>query len=62
MLQVRCCHTFGGCSPFIYIRGCFLAPWLKGGALMEYVTFSDLVQIGLLIVGIIGLFQLNKRK
>ncbi len=29
---------------------------------MEYVTFSDLVQIGLLIVGIIGLFQLNKRK
>lgn len=29
---------------------------------MEYVTFSDLVQIGLLIVGIIGLFQRNKRK
>lgn len=29
---------------------------------MEYVTFSDLVQIGLLIVGIIGLFQLNNRK
>ena len=29
---------------------------------MEYVTFADLVQIGLLIVGIIGLFQLKSSR
>ena len=40
--------------------GMFFAP-RKGGLLM--VTYSDLIQIGILIVGIIGLFfQANKKK
>ena len=43
---------FGGRSFFLLLR--------KGGAAM--VTFSDLIQVGILVVGIISLFFQAKKK
>ncbi len=43
------------------IGGNFLPPVLRKGAVLM-VTYSDLIQIGILIVGIIGLFLQNQTK
>ena len=39
-----------------------LPPDTKKGGLPMMVTYSDLIQIGILIVGIIGLFLSHKKK
>lgn len=43
-------------------KGVLLAPFRKGVVPVTYVTFSDLIQIGILVVGIIALFQNIKKK
>ncbi len=47
--------------PFTYTGGASWPPG-KGGWLMNYVTYSDLIQIGILIVSLFVLFQGNKKK
>ena len=42
--------------------GSFLSPDPAKGGLPMMVTYSDLIQIGILIVGIIGLFIVTNRK
>ena len=42
--------------------GSFLSPDPAKGGLPMMVTYSDLIQIGILIVGIIGLFLDYKKK
>ena len=45
-----------------FTGGIFLPPDLTKGGLPMMVTYSDLIQIGILIVGIIGLFLSHKKK
>lgn len=49
------------CLPLLH-KGVLLAPFRKGVVPVTYVTFSDLIQIGILVVGIIALFQNIKKK
>ena len=59
MLSVVLPVTVGGLPLF---GGNFLPPAHKRGG-VQMVTYSDLIQIGILIVGIIGLFiTANKKK
>ena len=56
------CHrypAFGG-SPS---GDCFLSPDLTKGGLLMYITYSDMIQIGILVVGICSLVvQICKKK
>jgi len=59
---------YGGCAPAEKLGCCFYKnspyPSLRKGGCRMNVTFSDLIQLGILIVGIIGLVQqaYNKKK
>ena len=44
------------------VGGSFLSHDLAKGGLPMMVTYSDLIQIGILIVGIIGLVLASKKK
>ena len=45
-----------------YVFGWERFPFTKGGVPMQYVTYQDLIQIGILIVAVIGLFhEINKK-
>ena len=50
--------TVGGLPPF---RGQLL-PLIERKGVLLMVTYSDLIQIGILIVGIIGIFMMYKNQ
>ena len=60
------CYFKGGAAgqqrSALHMGGSFLSPDPRKGGLPMMVTYSDLIQIGILIVGIIGLFLAYKRK
>ena len=52
------------CAPFISgegVRFLFTPSRRREGGIMAYVTYSDLIQLGILIVAIITLFQIKKK-
>ena len=54
--------TAGGLAPES-LWGRFLAPCIFGKGGLPMITYSDLIQTGILVVGIIGLFiAANKKK
>lgn len=59
MLSVALPVTVGGWP--LFIGGSFLPPDVGKGVLLM-VTYSDLIQIGILIVSIIGLFLAAKKE
>lgn len=62
MLAVALPVTVGGWPPSF--GGNFFAPGsqIREKGVLQMVTYSDLIQIGILIVGIIGLFLQTKKK
>lgn len=59
MLSMVLPVTVGGQPPII--GGSFCAPAFQRGG-VRMVTYSDLIQIGILIVGIIGIFMMYKNQ
>ena len=61
-MRWRCQYAVGG-GPSFGRRPhfSFLLHYI-GGGVMQMVTYSDLIQIGILVVGIINLFLSNSKK
>lgn len=56
-----CGATSNGRRLALFHGGSFLPPDVRKGVLLM-VTYSDLIQIGILIVGIIGLFFTDRKQ
>ena len=61
-MRWRCQYAVGG-GPSFGRRPhfSFLLHYIGGGG-MQMVTYSDLIQIGILVVGIVNLFLSNSKK
>ena len=61
-MRWRCQYSVGG-RPLLREEAALLfPPPLHRRGVMQMVTYSDLIQIGILVVGIINLFLSNSKK
>ena len=61
-MRWRCQYAVGGGPSFGRRPHFFEPPPLHRRGVMQMVTYSDLIQIGILVVGIINLFLSNSKK
>lgn len=61
MILFLWCYRYTAVSPLLQGAASLLPDMILRGA-VPMVTFTDLIQIGILIVGIIGLFIQAKKK
>ena len=61
-MRWRCQYTVGGLPLFREEAALLFPPPLHRRGVMQMVTYSDLIQIGILVVGIINLFLSNSKK